>query len=143
MKKGILLFGIAGASLLLLTGCENKSTLKCNMSQSGVDVNFNVGFKGNKIDNMSLQYLMDVSSLSDSEVSALKGQDLCSGLKEDIDEFKEAFTDCKQNLEDKKLSIDATFDVNKIAGDQLSKMQTPEDAKKDLENSGYTCKIEK
>ena len=142
MKKGILLFGIAGACLLL-TGCGNNAKLKCTMNTSGVDVNFNVAFKGNKIDAMDLKYAMDLSSYTDSQINILKDQDLCTGLKSDMTEFSEAFSDCKQTLEDKKLNITANFDVNKISTEQQNKMQTPEDAKKDLENSGYTCTIEK
>lgn len=142
MKKGILLFGIAGACLLL-TGCGNKATLKCNMNSSGVDINFNIDFKGNSIDAMDLKYAMDLSDFSDSQIDILKNQDLCSGLKEDMDEFKDAFADCKQELNDKKLNISAKFNVDKISSEKRDKMQTPEDAKKDLESSGYKCTIEK
>ena len=143
MKKGILVFSVFAFSLLFLTGCNEKATLKCTMNTNGVDTYFNVGFNGNKIENMDLKYSMDVSSYSDSQIDILKEQDLCSGLKSDMDEFKDAFANCEQKLEDKKLNITANFDVNKISTSQLSKMQTPEAAKKDLENSGYKCTIEK
>ena len=143
MKKSVILFCFVSACFFLLTGCDNKTILKCTMNSNGVDTNFNIGFNGNKIEKMDLQYLMDLTNYSDSQIDVLKDQDFCIGLKSDMEEFKEAFANCNQKLEDKKLNIVADFDVNKISSSQLSKMQTPENAKKDLENSGYKCTIEK
>ena len=130
-------------TLLLSTACGSKTTVKCTTNSSGIDVNLNIGFDGNKIEKMDLQYFMDLSSYSDSEISLIKNQEFCSGIKTSMSDFKDAITDCKQNIEDKKLTVNANFDVNKIAASTLEKMQSPEDAKKDLESSGYKCEIQK
>ena len=143
MKKGTLILVIYITCLLLSTGCASKSTLKCTKNSNGVDTDFNVYFMGNKIENMDLKYFMDLSSFNDSQIDIMKNQDLCSGLKEDMAEFKESFSNCKQNIEDKKLSITADFDINKISNEKLGKMQNPEAAKTDLEKTGYKCTIEK
>jgi len=143
MKKGGILFIIVGTCLFLLTGCNSKTILKCNKSAENFERYFNLSFTGNKINALNLQYTINLSEYSDNQIDALNSQDLCNELKTEVEDFKESLTDCNQKLEDNKLNILANFDVDKISSDQLSKMQTPEDAKKDLEKSGYSCKIEK
>ncbi len=143
MKKGIL-FSVAVVCLLLLAGCGNsKSKLNCKMTVSGVDIDLNVGFTGNNIDAMDLKYYMDLSSYSDIQVDAIKKQDFCNSVKNVMGDLKESFSNCKQNVEDKKLSVTADFDIDKISDDKKKKMQSPDDAKNDLEKTGYKCTLEK
>ena len=142
MKK-VLLCCVTCACILLLAGCGEKAKLNCKMSVSGVDIDLNAGFAGNKLESMNLKYFMDLGDYSDTQVDAIKGQDFCTSVKNVMGVLKESFSNCKQNIEDKKLNVTADFDLDKIDKNQLSKMQSPDDAKKDLEKIGYTCKIEK
>ena len=141
MKKGIFLLCVAILCLLFTTGCDNKTIVKCETKVNDATKNYNISFIGNKINSIDLE--IDLSGYSNEQIDAIKDQDLCSDLKSEVEEIKDALSDCKQTIEEKKLSINATFDVNKIPGNQLNKMYSPENAKKDLENSGYKCTIEK
>lgn len=143
MKKGIIaLTAIVG--MMLLTGCAAKeSKLVCTQTASGVDVGFNVGFKGNTVDTLDLTYDMDLSSYSDTQISAIEKQDFCTRVKNSMSQFKDAFTDCKQDITDKKLNVSAKLDIDKVAKSFLDKKTTPKAAKTSLEKAGYTCTIEK
>lgn len=143
MKRTLSLIGLCGISLLLLTGCEGKSTLKCNKNESETDVSITASFNDNKIESMNLEYLLNLSNYSEAEINTFNNQDLCSGVKTGMEDFKDTFSDCKQNIENKNIKITANFDINKIKDDKLNMIQTPDNAKKELENSGYKCKIEK
>ena len=145
MKKGLLLSCVIAAVLLLATACGGESKLKCTANVSGVDVNYNVGFKGNVIDTMDFQYTMDLSNYDDSYMSLFEDQDFCSEIKagDNMKDYKDAFKDCTKKIEDKKLIVNASFDVNKIAKNLLDKIQSPESAKKELESQSFTCTTEK
>lgn len=143
MKRTLSLIGLCGISLLLLTGCGGKSTLKCNKNESETDVSITASFNDNKIESMNLEYLLNLSNYSDAEINTFNNQDLCSGVKAGMEDFKDTFSDCKQNIENKNIKITANFDINKIKDDKLNMIQTPDNAKKELEKSGYKCKIEK
>ena len=55
--------------------------------------------------------------------------------------YKDAFTDCKQNITDKHLKVSSVLDVDKIAKNILDKMTTPAKTKKELEKEGYKCTV--
>ena len=145
MKKGLLLSSVLVAVLILTTACGGESKLKCTTSVSGVDINYNVGFKGNTIDTMDFAYTMDLSDYDDSTISLFENQDFCSEIKagNDMKDYKDAFKDCNKKIEDKKLKVTASFEVNKIAKSLLDKIQSPESAKKELESQNFKCTIEK
>ncbi len=143
MKKGkYLLFGGLLAVSLLATGCGQKeSKLVCTQSQKGVDVVFNVGFKGDRVDSMDFTYNMDLSSYNDTQIDAVGKQDFCELVKSSMSAYKDAFTNCEQKIESKKLIVSSVLDVDKVAGDEKDNMGTPEEAKKELEAEGYTCTL--
>lgn len=144
MKNKIILAGAAATMALLATGCNQaESKLVCTQTTSGVDIEFNVGFKGKTIETMDFNYDMDLSAYSDMQIEAVGKQDFCTTVKNAMSEYKDAFTDCNQNVEDKHLKVSSTLDVDKIATTTLSKMTSPEKAKKELEAEGYTCTINK
>ena len=121
---------VALFAVVVLTGCTPKeSKLSCTQTTSGVDVGFNVGFKGNVIDTMNLTYDMDLSKYSDTQVEAISKQDFCTRVKSSMSQFKDAFTDCKQDVSNKKLNVNANLDINKVAKTFLSKRTTPKAAK--------------
>ena len=99
MRSKILL-GIGIAFLLVVTvGCSKDSKLVCTQKTSGVDIVFNIGFKGNTIEDMDFSYDMDLSNYSDLQISAIEKQDFCSSVKSTMSQYKDAFTDCKQSVD--------------------------------------------
>ncbi len=143
MKKGILL-SLLLAVVVISTGCAKKDVkLVCTQTASGVDVTFNVDFSGKVITNMDFAYDMDLSNYSDAQVEAIGKQDFCSRVKSSMSTFKDAFTDCKQEISSKHLNVKAELDVDKVAKSYLNKITKPESAKAELEKVGYTCTIQK
>ena len=142
MRKSKFLVGTVAAVALLATGCSPKeSKLVCTQNTSGVDIEFNVGFKGNVIDTMDFNYDMDLSKYSDSQIEAVGKQDFCTIVKNAMSTYKDAFTDCKQDIADKHLKVNSVLDVDKIAKNMLDKMSSPDATKKELESEGYKCTV--
>lgn len=141
-KRSIVLVATVFALVLFVTGCGSKeATLVCTQTTSGVDITFNVGFKGNTITTMDFDYDMDLSKYSDTQIDAIGKQDFCTSVKNSMGSYKDAFTDCKQDITDKHLKVSSVLDVDKIAKNVLDKMTSPENAKKELETEGFTCTI--
>ena len=143
MKKSLMGVVVIALVAVLVTGCGNKETkLVCTQEQSGVDITFNVGFKGNTLETMDFSYNMDLSSYTDAQIDAVKKEDFCSAVKSSMSEYSNAFTDCKQDINSKKqLVVNSVLDVDKIAKTELEKMASPDDTKKALEDQGYSCTI--
>ena len=165
MKKffiGALVFVLA----IMLTGCsltknaksvkntiekrvktESKAELDCKqqVTESGlaVDIDFNVDFVNNIIKDIDFSYDMDLSSYNDQQVEAVSNTDLCTVVKDAMPTYKDAFTDCKQRVENKHILIESELDIDKIAKNELEKISKPEAAKKDLEEQDYKCTIER
>lgn len=140
-KRGIVLAVALVAVVALVTGCGKKETLTCKQTASGVDITFNIGFNGNTITTMDFAYDMDLSGYGDTTIKYLEKQDWCSTVKSSMSEYKDAFTDCKSEIKDKKLNVSSTLNVDKIAKSVLGKMKSSKAAKKELEAEGYTCTI--
>ena len=119
-KRGIVLAVAVVALVAFVTGCGKKETLVCTMD---------------------FAYDMDLSSYSDTTIKYLEKQDWCSTVKSSMSEYKDAFTDCKAEIKDKKLNVASTLNVDKVAKSALGKMKTSRAAKKELEAEGYTCTI--
>ena len=143
MKKNrILLTLVLVLSVVLLSGCTKKDAkLTCTQTSSGVDIEFNVGFKGNTIQTMDFNYDMDLSNYSDTQITAIGKQDFCTTVKNYMSSFKDAFTNCDQDIVDKHLKVNSVLDVNKIVKSYLQKISSPAAAKKELEAEGYKCVI--
>ena len=140
MKKGILL-SLLLVAVILVSGCTKKSSkLVCTQTASGVDITFNVDFDGKTVKNMDFSYDMDLSSYSDTQISAVGKQDFCTRVKSLMSSFSEAFKDCKQDISNKHLKVSAALDVNKISDSALN-VSSPDAAKKELEKIGYSCTI--
>lgn len=137
MKKSKIL--VAALVVLLTTGCGKETKLVCKQSQSGVDVTFNVGFKGNEVTSMDFKYDMDLSSYSDKQIEAIEEQDFCDIVKSSMSGYEDAFTKCDKKVENKHLLVNSELDVDKVAKDEKDKMGSPKDTKKELEKQGYKC----
>ena len=136
MKK-VCLFTTLVAILLLVTGC-GKNEVVCTQSVSGVKVDMILNFNGDKVDAMGLKYTMDLSNYSDAQVDAIKSQNLCSTVQAAMGTYSTAFTNCKQNMENKNLVITADFDLEKVPG-MKEDNSTKEEIIKSLESQGYKC----
>ena len=144
MKKSKLVLVVLTTilSATLLVGCGNQQKkLVCTQTASGVDIEFNVGFKGKVISSMDFNYDMDLSKYSDTQIKAIEKQDFCSAVKNSMSQYKSAFTKCDQKVESKHLKVDSVLDVDKVAKDISEKLTTPEKAKEELEKQGYKCII--
>ena len=148
MKKYLFVIGLS--CLLVLTGCGKKEEkrLVCTqkVSSSGVEVNVDMlaDFKGDNLDYLGLKYTMDLSEYNDVQIDAIAKQDMCSVVKTSMTAsgLGEAFTNCKQGVNNKVLEITADFDLDKMVGDDLSRKTSVEEATKELEKQGYTCKVQ-
>ncbi len=142
MKRSGIAIVATLALVFLATGCVGKeSKLVCTQTKSGVDVEFNVGFKGNLIKSMDFNYDMDLSKYSDTQISAIEKRDFCTYVKNAMYAYKDAFTDCDQKIENKHLIVDSELSVDKLAKNLTDKMTTPQKAKTELEKQGYKCSI--
>ena len=141
MKKALLSTIILCGVVLLVTGCQlgGKKTLSCDQSTSGVDINITTNFEANKIKTMSLSYAMDLSTYSDAQIKAIEGQDFCKSVKSAMTGMDKAFGNCKQNIENKKLSVIASIDVSKLEGFDISEKSTFKDVKESLESTKFKC----
>jgi hypothetical protein len=142
MKKSRFLLG--AAIILLSAGCANQETkIVCKQNTSGVDITFNVGFKGNIVETMNFKYDMDLSKYSDMQIEAIEKKDFCEVVKGSMSGYKDAFNNCNQKVEDKHLLVISDLDVDKVAKEEPDKMGSPKETKNALEKQGYECTIEK
>ena len=72
MKKSYFII-IAVVALFITTGClsSGNKRLVCKQNASGVDVTFNIDFKGNMIDKMDFSYDVDMSSRDQSTIDLI------------------------------------------------------------------------
>ena len=144
MKKYLLVIGLS--CLLVLTGCGKKEgkRLVCSQKVLTVNVDMIADFKGDNLEALGLKYTMDLSEYNDAQIKAVSDQDMCASVKASMSAsgLGEAFTNCKQGVNNKILEITADFDLDKMVGDDLSKETNVEEATKELEKQGYTCKVQ-
>ena len=144
MRKYLFIIGLS--CLLVLTGCGKKTEkhLVCNQKVLTVDVDMIADFKNDNLDYLGLKYTMDLSEYNDEQIKAISDQDMCSSVQASMSAngLGNAFTNCKQSVNNKVLNITADFDLDKMIGDDLSRKTSVEEAVKELEKQGYTCKVQ-
>ena len=141
MKK-IALVTLGFMMILFLTGCGKKSAkLECIQKKEGFDTYYNVGFLGKKVESIDFIYKYDLRGFKEKSIEAMKKQDFCEVVKSSMEEYKNAFKECKYNFEPETLIVSASLDIDKIASSAKEKMASVEEAKVDLEQQGYTCTI--
>ena len=97
-KRRVLLGILLVFGVLLLSGCGKEKVLRCKASQSGVDIGYNVTFKGVRITAMELSYDMNLSSYNDTQIDALKTKDFCEVVKSSMSQYASAFENCTQKI---------------------------------------------
>lgn len=140
MKKNFVLVGVLAVSAILFTGCSAKETnLVCSLDSSGVNVEFDIKFKGDDVESMNLNYDMNLESYSDLQIEAVGAKDFCSVVMNSMKDYKEAFSNCKQEIVNKHLQVKSEFDIEKLSSDVQKGLKSPVKAKEAFEASGYTC----
>ena len=138
MKKLVLISALV--TILLITGCGKTEKLVCSQKVAMVDVDMIADWKNNELNYLGLKYTMDLSGYNDTQVEAVNKQNMCETVKKAMSSYQDAFTNCKQKLENKKLVITADFDIDKMPNSEIGRKSTKEEAVKQLEKQGYTCK---
>lgn len=137
MKKLLSVFAFLGV-IFCLTGCGNKpSTLTCSQKISGVDATITANFVGKEVKAMKLDYSMDLSKYSDTQIKAIEKQDFCTSVQRAISQF--TLVDCSQSVENKVLLVKSGIDLSKMSNSDL--VGSPEATKTSLEKSGFTCEL--
>lgn len=143
MKK-IFLFTLLFIALFI-TGCGSDGgsgkKLVCNQKVQTVDVNMIADFNGDELTYLGLKYGMDLSEFTDYQIELIAGQDMCATVKTSMAQYTNAFTNCKQNVENKTLIITADFDLDKLMTGDIKKEAKIEDVKTALEKQNYKCTI--
>ena len=124
---------------LLVTGCGSSKRIVCSQKVSIVDVDMIIDYENDKLSAMGLKYTMDLGDYTDEQINQVTSQNLCSSVQAAMNAYSDAFTNCKQNMEGKKLVITADFVLEKLPGYQNGVNEKMEDAIKGLEAQGYKC----
>ena len=143
MKKVFTLLTIIGI-VLLMSACGKKDKIKyinCTYADERTTLYYNIGFNEDVIEEMGLKFDMTLEDYNDSQINAVSEQDYCEVLKKSMPQYKDAFDNCKQKIENKHLLVTSDLIVDKIAASQKDKMGSIEATKDALEQSGYTCEI--
>ena len=153
MKKLMFLSTLLFA--IVLTGCSNNQNsggndkpvqvikrLTCSQKvQTVVDVNMIADFNDSGLAYLGFEYKMELGSYTDEQIKAIGAVDMCGTVKATLGTLKDAFTNCKQSVENKALNITADFDLNKLVGSDISKTTSIDTAKEQLEKQNYSCTI--
>ncbi len=151
-KLGVFLLGVFAIGMV--TGCGNNSpkTLVCTTTENSsglkMDQEITAVFKGKKVDSLKLT----VDSKAEDDAIKENWDSFASILKEqfsgkDAEGIKVTTKDDKKNYSYK---VEINVDVTKAADKDLKEFNlngiadakdSIDDAKKDLEKAGYTCKI--
>lgn len=145
MKK-VLLGGLV--CTLFLTGCGGK-TLTCTRSEeeSGMKVSEEIKLtfdkEGKEVNKGSFKAQFEVSEEYSSKMS-----DFEEYVKEEFAEVEENGAKVKIETKSNKLTVGISYDASKLTEDQKDELYyddlyydgSYDEAKEDLEDSGYTCK---
>lgn len=131
--------------MLFITGCGNTiktQKLVCNQKIKTIEVNMIADFKNNEITYFGLEYIMDLSGISDSQIDLVNKKDMCQVVKTSISQYTDAFNNCKQAKENKTIKVTADFDLGKIIDTNSKEEATIEAFKEKLEKENYSCVVE-
>ena len=141
-KKYLGLLGL-GCGVLLLTGCGGK-TLNCEMDMSDMlagignmtaEIEIDYNSDGTEAEKATMTMTVEVTSddVTDEMIDSLE-----ESLQGECDTEDSRFDSCKVKRDGKKIVMTATGSADSIEG-EIEEQTTLEDAKKALEDAGYTC----
>lgn len=147
-KKYLGLLGL-GCGVLLLTGCGGKTlsggkTLNCEMDMSDMlagmgnmnaEIEIDYNSDGTEAEKATMTMTVEVTSddVTDEMIDSLE-----ESLQGECDTEDSKFDSCKVKRDGKKIVMTATGSADSIEG-EIEEQTTLEDAKKALEDAGYTC----
>ncbi len=147
-KKYLGLLGL-GCGVLLLTGCGGKTlsggkTLNCEMDMSDMlagmgnmtaEIEIDYNSDGTEAEKATMTMTVEVTSddVTDEMIDSLE-----ESLQGECDTEDSRFDSCKVKRDGKKIVMTATGSADSIEG-EIEEQTTLEDAKKALEDAGYTC----
>jgi hypothetical protein len=141
--KKVLLFSVLFIALFV-TGCGGSGSTKklvCSQKVQTVDVQMLADFDGDTLTALGLKYEMDLSAYNDAQIGLIGAQDMCATVKTSMASYTNAFTNCKQKIDNKVLIITADFDLDKLITGDIKKEAKIEDVKAGLEKQNYKCTI--
>ena len=138
MKRAVLFSSLFLA--LILTGCGNSKKLVCSQKVSYVNVDTHMEFKDDILSKMWLEEKLDLTSFSDTQITELENSNICDEVKKSIPQFSEAFTNCKHNISNKTLTVNANIDIDLLYKNSDKKQVKYDEAKSNYESQGFTCK---
>ncbi len=127
--------------MTLLTGCGNKEVVKCKTKFDESELEYEITLKENKVTDIELELIYDLSNFPQDYINIFNEEDLCLYIKNDLEDYKKAFVNCKQKLKDKKIIINAEIDPKKSTDHVMKERTTAKNIKEDYEKEGYTCTI--
>ena len=130
----------------LVVGCGNKtSKVVCSTTTSGIDIKMNFTYNdGKKMyeDAGSMVATMDLSKYTEAQRSAIEKQDLCKTFLNGLGKLQPAFSNCKQEITKKALTLTADVSMKTAEEKNLFELKMEKNKIEDY-FSGYNCSYEK
>lgn len=151
MNKNILKVAALGCGVLLLTGCgSNGKTLNCEFDMSdqlsglgtwNTYVDFEYDKDGKETKSATMKMVVNITSedVTDELIDSLKEtlEDICASAEDDENGLEK----CEVKVDGKKVTLEAKGSVENLNTlDGIVQETSYEDAKKSLEDAGFTCK---
>jgi len=146
--RKFLILGSLVVMTAVLTGCGGTETLSCTKEDDAATgktiTKMDATFEGNKTTNVDMTVTMELKDqykdYKDQMVKALETQFASYQDKDGV----EVKTDSKDSQVSVNVKVDTTkmkdSDAQSLFGFSTKSKQSKDDAKKSLENEGYTCK---
>ena len=98
-------------------------------------------FEDDVLTSLGLKYEMDLKAYTDAQVEIINKQDMCKTVKQSMSSYTDAFTNCKQSIDNKVLLITADFELDKLVTGDIKKEAKLDDIKASLEKQKYSCEV--
>lgn len=150
--KNLKYFLLVFVAMILVTGCGKKQQLSCSIESSSQSNTVEYTWENNKISNVKMQIVMDMSAYATSNWDTLVDSiDSSMNSRYNLDEKKKGITfTTKANESKKTYTIDINFDLEKASLTDLASYgfyfteadlkDTYKNVKEDMEAEGYKCK---
>ena len=147
MKKKLILLSAIALTMLLVTGCGNKTrVLSCsiNGTESGVKYtqDMDATFKGDKVAKIDMKMAFDISEFPEDYKPTLE-----ENMRKTYEEtYKKTGSSVKVETKDNDILVYINMDLEKMSDEDKAALNVVDTkgsysaTKLDMEKSGYTCK---
>lgn len=143
-KKYLGMLGL-GCAALLLTGCGSGKELKCTMDMSDqmaglgtmkAEIVVDYDSKGETPEKATMKMVVEITSedVTDEMVDSLE-----DSLKTTCDDEDANYESCEVKRDGRKITLEATGKAEDMEDAEIEADQTLEEAKKEMEEAGFTC----